>query len=181
MGYVGYADHSLPLCSNIAPDSNPQAIRTILDMNSGAIISSIGGLMVGALGTYIGFYVRGALARREQVAKSLANFYASAATVYYAAKDYQRTPETNPDRMTFYKLFDQHYREFLSSSTLLASLVPPVLREEVLEVEDVWDKIGDEGFGAVSGKKWFDLLDAVRYRILDSIAYNRLIDPFWRS
>jgi hypothetical protein len=55
------------------------------------------------------------------------------------------------------------------------------LREEVLEVEDVWDKIGDGGFETVSGKKWFDLLDTVRYRILDSIAYNRLIDPFWKS
>jgi hypothetical protein len=150
-------------------------------MFSGATFSLLGGLVVGALGTYIGFYVRGALVRREQIAKSLADFYASAATVYYAAKDYQKAPDSNSDRMVFYKLFDQHYREFLSSSTLLASLVPPILREEVLEVEEVWDRIGDEGFGAVSGKKWFDLLDAVRYRILDSIAYNRLIDPFWNS
>jgi hypothetical protein len=138
-------------------------------------------LLAGALVTYITFYIRGALARREQVAKSLASFYSSAATVYYAAKDYQGTPESHPDRMNFYKLFDQHYQEFLSSSTLLASLVPPILREKVLQVEDVWDEIGDEGFAAVSGKRWFDLLDSVRYRILDSIAYNRFIDPFWKS
>jgi hypothetical protein len=83
--------------------------------------------------------------------------------------------------MSFYRLFDQHYREFLSSSTLLATLVPPTLREEVLRVEDVWDEIGNEGFETVSGKKWFDLLDSVRYKILDSIAYNRLTDPFWKS
>jgi hypothetical protein len=81
--------------------------------------------------------------------------------------------------MTFYKLFDEHYREFLSSSTLLASLVPPKLRETVLEVEGVWDQIGDEGYQSVSGKKWFDLLDEVRYTVLDSIAYSWLSDPFW--
>ncbi len=149
-------------------------------MDSGATLNSLGGLVVGILGTYIAFYIRGAVARREQIAKSLAEFYASAATVYYAAMDYQKTPESNPDRITFYKLFDQHYREFLSSSTLLASLVPPMLRDEVLKVEDVWDEIADEGFEAVSGKKWFDLLDGVRYRILDSIAYSRFTDPFWK-
>ncbi len=139
-------------------------------MDSGTTLGSLGGLVVGVLGTYAAFYFRGALIRREQIAKSLAEFYASAATVYYAAKDYQKTPQSNSDRITFYKLFDQHYREFLSSSTLLASLVPPLLREEVLRVEDVWNEIGDEGFESVSGKKWFDLLDSVRYKILNSIA-----------
>ncbi len=149
-------------------------------MELGPTLASLGGLVVGVFGTYATFYVRGALARREQIAKSLADFYASAATVYYASTDYEKTPQSNPDRITFYKLFDQHYREFLVASTLLASLVPPKLREEVLKVEDVWDEIGQEGFEAVSGKKWFDLLDGVRYRILNSIAYNRLTDPFWK-
>src|SRR5260370_25408324 len=101
-------------------------------MNTGAILGPLGGLAIGALGTYVTFYFRGALARREQIAKSLADFYASAATAYYARKDYEKMPESNSDRMTFYKLYDEHYREFLSSSTLLASLVPPKLREEVL-------------------------------------------------
>lgn len=150
-------------------------------MVAGAAFSLLGGLVAGAFGTYVGFYVRSALARLEQIAKSLADFYASAAAVYYAAKDYQKTPDSNSDRMAFYKLFDQHYREFLFSSTLIASLVPPILREEILEVEDVWNEIAAGGFEAVSGKKWFDLLDTVRYRILDSIAYNRLIDPFCSS
>jgi hypothetical protein len=67
--------------------------------------------------------------------------------VYYAAKDQQK--ESMQDQLTYYKLFDQHYKEFLSASTLLASLVPPVLREEVLKVEDTWDEINDSGFGAV--------------------------------
>jgi len=149
-------------------------------MELGATFASLGGLVVGVFGTYATFYVRGALARREQIAKSLADFYASAATVYYASRDYEKTPQSNPDRLTFYKLFDQHYKEFLASSTLLASLVPPTLREDILKVEDVWDEIGAKGFESVSGKKWFDLLDAVRYKILDSIAYNRLTDPFWK-
>jgi hypothetical protein len=135
---------------------------------------------LGALGTYLAFYTRGALARREQIAKSLAEFYASAATVYYASRDYRRSPESSEAQNMYYKVFDQHYREFLSSSTMLASLVPPVLREEILKVEDVWDKIGEEGFEAVSAKKWFDLLDRVRYKILDSIAYHWFSDPFWR-
>ena len=150
-------------------------------MNSERIFTALVGFVIGVFGTYLTFYVRGALARREQIAKSLADFYASAATAYYARKDYERTEESNSDRMTFYKLYDQHYREFLSSSTLLASLVPPKLREKVLKVEDVWDEIGAEGFEAVSGKKWFDILDSVRYKILDSIAYSWLTDPFWKS
>jgi hypothetical protein len=98
----------------------------------------------------------------------------------YAAKDCERTPKSSSDRLASYKLFDQQYREFLSSSTLLASLVPPNLREEVLRVEEVWDEIGQGGFETVSGKKRFDLLDSVRYQIIDSIVYSRLTDPFWK-
>jgi|SRR5215472_8066975 len=145
-------------------------------MNSGLV-----GFLVGVFGTYATFYLRGALARREQIARSLANFYASAAAAYYARKDYEKTRESSSDRMMFYKLYDQHYREFLSSSTLLASLVPPKLRENVLSVEDLWDEIGSEGFQAVSGKKWFDTLDGLRYEILNSLKYSSLTDPFWKS
>ena len=65
-------------------------------MNITALASSFGGLVVGALGAFLTFYIRGALVRREQIAKSLADFYASAATVYYAAKDYQKW--TNPSQ-----------------------------------------------------------------------------------
>lgn len=138
------------------------------------------GFLIGALGAYATFYLHGALARREQIAKSLADFYASAATAYYARKDYERTGDSSSDRMTFYKLYDEHYREFLSSSTLLASLLPPKLRENVLNVEDLWDEIGSEGFQAVSGKKWFDTLDDLRYEILNSLKYSWLTDPFWK-
>ena len=145
-------------------------------MNSGLV-----GFLVGVFGTYATFYLRGALARREQIARSLANFYASAAAAYYARKDYEKTRESSSDRMMFYKLYDQHYREFLSSSTLLASLVPPKLRENVLSVEDLWDEIGSERFQAVSGKKWFDTLDGLRYEILNSLKYSSLTDPFWKS
>jgi len=150
-------------------------------MHHNELSSAILGFAGGALGTWGTFYIRGALTRREQIARSLADFYASAATAYYARKDYHRTQESSPDRMAFYQLFNQHYREFLSSSTLLASLVPPALRENVLGIEDVWDEIGAGGFEAVSGKRWFGLLDAIRYRILDSIAYTWLTDPYWRS
>jgi hypothetical protein len=99
-------------------------------MDAGTILSHLGALIAGALGTYAAFYLRGALARREQIAKSLAAFYASAATAYYARKDYEqpRVLEQPSDRMAFYKLYDQHYQEFLSSSTLLASPVPPTLK-----------------------------------------------------
>ncbi|MFZ1008151.1 MAG: hypothetical protein WAN65_15025, partial [Candidatus Sulfotelmatobacter sp.] len=114
-----------------------------------SIIGSAGGLIVGVAGTYFAFYIRGALIRREQIAKSLAAFYASAATVYYAYRDHQKTELSDEERVTFYKLFDGHYHEFLTASTMLASLVPPGLREEVLKVEDVWDEIGREGFEVV--------------------------------
>jgi hypothetical protein len=150
-------------------------------MNSEPLISPLSGFVLGALGTYVAFYFRGALARREQIAKSLAGFYASAATAYYARKDYEDADESNSDRMTFYKLYDQHYREFLSSSTFLAALVPPKLKDEVLSVEDLWDGIGSEGFEQVSGKKWFDALDTIRDKILNSIRYSRVTDPFWKG
>jgi len=57
-------------------------------------------------------------------------------------------------------------------------LVQPELREAVLKIEDTWDEINDGGFKAVSSKDWLDSLDAVRYKILDKIAYSRLTDPF---
>ena len=145
------------------------------EFNIGSTIS----FAAGAVGTYLAFYFRGALARREQIAKSLAAFYSSAANVYYAYKEYLKDSPADNNNM-LYKLFDEHYGEFLSASTMLASLVPPALREEVLKVEDVWDEINEHGFEAVSGKMWFDLLDSVRYKILDSIAYHRVSDPFWR-
>lgn len=76
--------------------------------------------------------------------------------------------------------FDQHYKEFLTASTVLASLIPPVLREEVLGFENMWDEINEKGFTAAAEKTWFDTLDAIRYKILDSISYNRFTDPFWK-
>src|SRR5467141_3647557 len=100
-------------------------------MTSGPILTSLGGLVVGIAATYVTFYLRGALARREQIAKSLADFYASAATVYYAASDLghgRKTHKSEESYLAFYKLFDQHYKEFLSASTVLASLIPPALR-----------------------------------------------------
>src|ERR1700682_2087026 len=103
----------------------------------GHILTSLGGLVVGIAATYVTFYFRGALARREQIAKSLADFYASAATAYYAANDLdpgRRTHKSEESYLTFYKLSDQHYKEFLSASTALASLVPPGLKDEVLDI-----------------------------------------------
>jgi hypothetical protein len=152
-------------------------------MNWQALLSTVGGLTAGSVGTYAAFYLRGALARREQIAKSLAEFYSSAATVYYAAKERENVmaaDESGQYGLTLYKLFDQRYKEFLSSSTLLASLVPPALRDEVLNVEDLWDKINDKGFEAVPGKMWFDNLDKLRCTILDSISYSSITDPFWK-
>jgi len=147
-------------------------------MTNSILLSSSVSLAVGALGGYAAFYFRGAGARREQIAKSLADFYSSAAAVYYAARDHQR--ETGQDHFSYYKLFDQHYKEFLSASTLLASLVPPMLREEVLRLEDTWDEINDGGFATVPSKAWFDSLDNLRDRILNSIVYSSITDPFWR-
>lgn len=152
-------------------------------MNTGHILSSLAGLAVGALGTYAAFYLRGALVRREQIAKSLANFYSSAAAAYYAVNDLNNAKEARKSEehyLAFYKLFDQHYKEFLSSSTVLASLVPPALREKVLDIEDLWDQVNKDGFTSATETAWFDALDKMRYKILDSISYNRFTDPFWK-
>jgi hypothetical protein len=54
-------------------------------------------LAVVVTGTYFGFYIHGALTLREQIAKSLSESYSSAATAYYAKRDYQ---EAQRDRKT---------------------------------------------------------------------------------
>jgi hypothetical protein len=144
------------------------------------LLSSIVSLVIGAIAGYATFYLRGALARREQIAKSLADFYSSAATVYYAAKDRDKCSPRSQEYFALDERFDKHYKEFLSSSTFLASLVPPQLEDKVLEIEDTWDKINDDGFRAVPEKKWFDELDKLREELLDAIAYSRLFDPFWK-
>jgi len=146
-----------------------------------SILTSLNSLAVVIAAAYVAFYFRGLPARREQIAKALANFYASAACAYYALRKLPDSDsESDQKYLTFYKLFDDHYKEFLSSSTVLASLVHPALRDEVLGVEDIWDEINDKGFATVSEKKWFDSLDSIRARILDSISYSRLTDPFWK-
>jgi hypothetical protein len=67
------------------------------------------------------------------------------------------------------------------ASTYLASLIPPQLREDVLKMEDIWDELHEKGISVMGSKEaWMDPLDALRYKILDSIAYNRLTDPFWK-
>jgi hypothetical protein len=147
-----------------------------------SILPFIGAIFAGFFGTYIAFYLRGTNARREQIARSLADFYSSAATAYYAAKDRDdlpRSPETQDHYLLLYKMFDQHYKEFLSSSTVLASLVPPALREEVLGIEDLWDELNEKGYEGVPAKAWFGALDALRYKILDSISWHRVTDPFF--
>jgi hypothetical protein len=134
-------------------------------VTSGAVASFVASLAGGVLGSYAAFYFRGALPRREQVARSVADFYSSAATVYYARREYRITPESDKDHLAFYRLYDQHYKEFLSASTFLASLVPPTLRQEVLRIEDTWEEINDSGFAAVPSRSWFDSLDSIRDKI----------------
>ena len=48
-------------------------------------------------------------------------------------------------------------------------------------MEDIWDELHEKGISVMGSKEaWMDPLDALRYKILDSIAYNRLTDPFWK-
>jgi predicted lipid-binding transport protein (Tim44 family) len=70
-------------------------------MTIGHILTSLGGLVVGIAATYVTFYLWGALARREQITKSLADFYGPAATAYYAASDMDPGEEqTNQKKAT---------------------------------------------------------------------------------
>jgi hypothetical protein len=143
-------------------------------------LSVVTSLTVVLVGTYFGFYIHGALTLREQVAKSLSEFYSSAATVYYAARDYQKASDLADKNSATYERFDRRYKEFLSASTHLASMVPPKLKEEVLRIEDIWEEINEGGFASDSSKVWFDTLDGIRDEILGSISYNRIIYPFWK-
>lgn len=138
------------------------------------ILSSLTTFIGAALGTYFGFYIRGAVTLRQQIAKSLSEFYSSAATVYYAGQDYQKAPEVNDKNSSIDERFDRHYKEFLSASTHLASLVHPRLKEEVLRIEDIWEEVNKGGFASGSSKGWFDTLDGIRDKILSSISSNRL-------
>jgi hypothetical protein len=151
-------------------------------MSPPSLVTSLTGVVFAALGAYFGFYIRGAMPLREQIAKSLSEFYSSAATVYYAARDYEKASGSLDDKNSaIYDRFDRHYKEFLSASTHLASLVPPQLNEEVLRIEDIWDEINAGGFASGSDKVWFDSLDAIRDKILGSIRHNRIIYPFMKT
>jgi hypothetical protein len=55
------------------------------------------------------------------------------------------------------------------------------LKEEVLSMDDLWDEISDEGFQAVSGKRWLYALDALHDKILDSIWYSWIADPYFMT
>jgi len=152
-------------------------------MSPPSVLTSLTGVIFAALGAYFGFYIRGVLTVREQVAKSLSEFYSSAATVYYAARDYQKAfglPKLEEKNSAIYERYDRRYKEFLSSSTHLASLVPPKLKEEVLRIEDIWEEIDGGGFASGSDKAWFDTLDGIRDKILSRIRHNRIIYPFWK-
>ncbi len=151
-----------------------------------SILAPLTGVISAGIGAYLGFYMRGALTLREQIAKSLSEFYSSAATAYYASRDYQGmlerqkvshlNNETSAIRSSpIYERFDRHYKEFLSASTHLASLVPPKLQQEVLRIEDIWEQINEGGFPSGSSKLWFDTLDETRSKILGSIRHNHLI------
>jgi hypothetical protein len=138
-------------------------------------------LTVVVVGTYFGFYIHGALTLREQIARSLSEFYSSSATVYYAGRDYYNASHPLDDKNSaIYERFDRRYKEFLSASTNLASMVPLNLKEEVLRIEDIWQEINKAGFASSSEKAWLDTLDAIRDTILAKISYNRIIYPFWK-
>ena len=144
-------------------------------------LSFLTSLTVVVVGTYFGFYIHGALTLREQIARSLSEFYSSSATAYYAGRDYHKALDPLDDKNSaVYERFDRRYKEFLSASTHLASMVPPKLKEEVLRIEDVWDEINKGGFASSSEKAWLGTLDEIRDIILDKISYNRIIYPFWK-
>jgi hypothetical protein len=107
--------------------------------------------------------------------------------VYYAARDYQKASALlasdllDAKNSAIYERFDRHYKEFLSASTYLASMVPPILKEEVLRIEDIWEEVNEGGFASGSSKAWFDTLDGIRDKILGSIRHNRIIYPSWKK
>jgi len=152
-------------------------------MNLDVLLPFLGGILATAAGTYVGFYLKGASARRKQIAESLAAFYSGTAVAYYAARDFHEAREnaTGDQFLEIGKRFDDRYKEFLAASTTLASLVPPALREEVLAIEDFWDEMYEKGFSEQTAKTLFDTLDSIRERILESIAYSRFTDPFWKT
>src|ERR1700678_1947939 len=152
-------------------------------MNSDAVVPFLGGILATAAGAYIAFYLKGASARRDQIAQALASFYSGTAVAYYAAREvFGSENETDSEPyIEIHKRFDERYENFLAASTTLASLVPPTLRDEVLSIEDFWDQLNEKRFTRGTAKELFDRLDNIREKILDSIQYSRFTDPFWKS
>ena len=148
--------------------------------NYKSVLIPAASLFVGIFGGFVAFYYKATIDTRERIARSLSDFYSSAAAVYYARQEYASTSDEDEDCLVFYKLYDQHYKEFLSASTFLASIVPPDLVEEILKVEDEWESINELGFTSASSKKWFNTLDAVRYLILGKIRHGPISFFPWK-
>ena len=133
--------------------------------------------LVGLVLIYLGFYFNNVLTQRAQISNDLAQYYASAASEYYSARDITDGVDanTNPD---LYKIGNTDYKDFLFATTRLAGEVPPVIRCEILSIEDDWEKI--KVFDDASENMWFSKLDKIRLDVIDSMVYHKWFNPFWK-
>ena len=63
-----------------------------------AIIAFAGSLMGSGLVTYYGPYLQNSLARRQELATALADYYSAAASEYYAQADRNRADASNVNK-----------------------------------------------------------------------------------
>lgn len=137
-----------------------------------AIIAFVGSLIGSGLVTYYGPYLQNSLARRQELANALADYYSAAASEYYAQADLNRANASNVSKSSNYyielmKENDLHYRDFLAASSRLAMDVAPDFRDQVLSIEDEWDKINTHVPDATAETEWFKDLDKIRQAVLD--------------
>lgn len=140
----------------------------------------------GVYNTQRGAFLQNTIESKKELAESLANYYSASAEIYYAEIDLNNADARKFDKNSLYYIAvlneeNKDYVAFINATTNLASHVPINLRDKVLDIEHLWDKIDVDNLDAsITEKEWFDNLDDVRQTVLDQLTNQKSLDPIWK-
>ncbi len=117
---------------------------------------------------------------QNEISNAVANYYAASASAYYSSNEITTLTndgiDTNSQEyLTKYELDDNHHNNFLNATAELAAQVPDDIRVEVLNTDDLWNKIQEDTTS--NSDIWFDHLDKTT-----NLVYSRMDnanDPLW--